>query len=105
MDGPDRGRNLEGIAVTRRIVIIAAVLLGLVVGYLAGCRSYVQSRTVTHDPQPGQHWRDRASQPRIIRAVTRDGERVTVWWHRQNAHGADRHCTLATWRAWARAKG
>jgi hypothetical protein len=48
---------------TRRLLIIAVLLLGLVIGYLAGCRSHVQSRTVTHDPQSGQHWHERPHQP------------------------------------------
>jgi hypothetical protein len=89
---------------TRRLLVIAVLLLGLVIGYLAGCRSHVQSRTVTRDPQPGQHWRDRGGSERIVRCLTREGGHVSVWWYR-DGFSADRHCTLATWRAWARTKG
>jgi hypothetical protein len=90
---------------TRRVLIIAVLLLGMLIGYLAGCQSRGQSRTMQADPAPGQHWHSQDGDERIVRCVTREGQRTSVWWYRSEAHGADRHCTLTTWRHWARAKG
>ena len=89
----------------RKLLIILVLLIGLAIGYLAGCRSRVQSRTVTSDPLPGQVWRDREGHERVVRAVTREGSAVQVWWHRDGASGPDRHCTVETWHRWARRKG
>jgi outer membrane lipopolysaccharide assembly protein LptE/RlpB len=88
----------------RKALIVATLLLCLITGYLAGCRSHVQSRTLTRDPEPGQHWHSQDGSERIVRGLTREGQHINVWWYR-GGYAADRHCTLATWRAWARAKG
>lgn len=89
----------------RKTLIILAVLIGLCVGYLAGCRSHVPARAVQPEPHEGQHWIDQSGHVRIVRTVTHDTSTTTVWWYYPNAKGKDRHCLIATWRQWVRAKG
>lgn len=82
----------------RRLLITLAVLLGLCVGYLAGCRSHAPAHAVTGTPEPGQRWVDMVGKERVVRCV----QAGVVWWHRPGGSEIDRPCSIRAWRAWVR---
>lgn len=86
----------------RKLAIIFALLLGLAIGYMVGCHSHGQARTVTAELHSGQRWRDRDGQLRTVRAVQHERRGVRVWWFRDEADRADHECSVGTWRAWVR---
>jgi hypothetical protein len=84
----------------RKLAVIFALLLGLAIGYLCGCRSHGQAHTVRPEFREGQRWVDRCGHIRIVRTM-RVGR---VFWYRDGSVGRDHECSVATWWAWVRAK-